>query len=169
MLDEASQKDSSMSAVARKYDVTTSQLFSWRKQMRLGNNTPIVATTEVLDEAQRSHFELLQGIQHFEQQLAPLIAEKLTRDIRTDSITSYNAANAFSSIVGSYCKLATLKMQVVDKLAAVEPTNLEAPISPEEAAKQRKIADYAEQMLVQLSRNKDLYIGCEQQQSTLAS
>ncbi len=168
LLDQAARKGASIAGIAKANQLSPSLLFTWRKQMRLGNTISTVATTEVLDDAQQGHFEILQGIQHFEQQLAPLIIEKLTRDVRTDAISAYNSSTAFASLVGSFCKLATLKMQVVDKLAAVEPAHSETPMSPEEIEKQRKIADYAEQMLVGMSKNKDMYL-CEQPQPALTS
>lgn len=147
LLDEAAQADSSYSLVSKKHGVTTAQLFTWRRELRRG---PAPALRQI--EAARSESHLLDQIAHFENMISPLVLEKLVRDIRTGDVSAYNASTAYSSIVGAFCKLASLKLEVLDKLRTVAAS---APVVNQKSAieieNNRKVEQFAERLLIELA------------------
>ena len=149
LLDEAARPGSSVSGVAKANQVNPSLMFSWRKQLRSGGNS-----LRSPQEPETVVAGLLVGIEQFEQTLAPLVVEKFMRDLRTDQISSHNASTSFACLVSSFAKLAELKLNVLEKLAAVESTLGPTTKSPEEIQKERELREFSERMLVALAKDK---------------
>jgi hypothetical protein len=151
LLDAASQPGASVSGVAKANQLNPSLMFGWRKQLSFANGAQQIPTTEVgVQEG------LLNEIEHFEHQVAPLVIEKFMRDLRTDQISSYNACTSLSSLVNSFSKLAELKMNVYDKWSANKAVEQAAQKTPEELQKERDLREFAEKMLVETSRQQAL-------------
>ncbi|SRR5579883_51155 len=67
LLKEAEEPGNSISAVARKYGVSASQLFNWRKQYQRGGQIAVRANDEVVPAAE--HKAALARIRELERQL----------------------------------------------------------------------------------------------------
>jgi Transposase len=150
ILDEAGLSNSNFSIVARKYNISTSQLFRWRKTQRLRGQRL------THDKEYPSLHELLDGIDQFEKLISPLVVEKFLRDVRTGDITSYNACNGYSALVNALCKIISLKLMIQDRgqkpidpvKQAVEDKIKSTPVY------ERDVARVAELLLVELAKQE---------------
>lgn len=149
MLDEAAQPGSSVCGVARKYNVASSQIFTWRKEMTFGN-----AEAVELPESQCGQQGMLAKIGELETKVGAVVIDKFVRDVRIGQISSYNAAIGYSSLVNAFIKLGEFQLQVFDRLAALppEPVSKEEPDSEMSAEKKRELARFSEKLLAELHK-----------------
>jgi len=152
IIDEAAQPDANVSAIARKYDISTSQLFGWRKSSRC--NTDIACSSSLRD-SHSAQAGLLNEIEQFEKKISPLVIEKFLRDVRIGEVSAYNACNGYSALVGAFCKLASLKLLVLQNLPVkIQVEDDEHGLNTLEPTKKRELSRFAEILLVEMARRQ---------------
>ena len=138
---ECSELGNTVSSVAKRYSISTSVLFQWRKQIE-NASLEICSRTDLskVDYCRRdlAEIEKLQRLQE-------MAMGRLIDEIRRGQVTSYNASIATSNIVSGFAKLASLRAEVLDKLEALltcdeskEPED-DVPIEIQRAAEQMVI------------------------------
>jgi transposase-like protein len=130
------------STTAKKYEITTSLLFHWRKQLRSNSNdSPVVGNEDSKHD--------LRSLMNESGKLAKIqksLANKLEQDVAKGEISSYNASCALSNLHNSLSKLEALQSQAIEKMNLLE--NAKANNTRDEHAISDEIRKFAEMILV---------------------
>lgn len=113
MINEAERPDMGFSAVASKYNLSTSQLYQWRTQIFGGRKTTVSAT------------ELPRGYEKVELEYALLISlqnevaasvDRLALARKNNTISEYNEAIALNTLTSSFAKLQDMREEIMGRL-----------------------------------------------------
>jgi transposase-like protein len=152
MLTEA--LDTSISAVARKYDIRPALLFVWRRQLNIDvqnqssiSNISKSSSTTSLPTLQNEYKKLIK--------IQSALSAKLKRDLLNDTISSYAAGSTLINLYNGMTKLEALQNEMPDELDSQRPNQLSKGnqvITLEAQSRQREIQRMAERALVELEK-----------------
>lgn len=149
MLTEA--RDTSISAVARKYNIRPALLFVWRRQLNIGvrnqSNISKSSSTTSQPTLQNEYKKLIK--------IQAALSAKLKRDLLNDTISSYAAGSTLINLYNGMTKLEALQNEMPDELDSQRPNHLskgDQVITLEAQSRQREIQRMAERALVELEK-----------------
>ncbi|MCW5824863.1 MAG: transposase [Cyanobacteria bacterium TGS_CYA1] len=136
MLQEAEQPNSNFSRIAKKYDISASQLFAWRKLKMKGHFQEEKVSINYLD-LEKEIISANHKAANLEDGLF-----KLADEIKKGKLSLYQGICAYSALVGAACKIAHLKFEIWDRVVPyIRQDNIAMQNNPLEDEMRRESAN----------------------------